>query len=50
MRMDGTADNWAHSDASPKQISSPMQEDIYQTNGPPGEFASKITFTEKLIS
>lgn len=37
MRMDGTAEDWSHSGASPKQVSSPMQEDIYQTNGPPGE-------------
>lgn len=39
MRMDGTAEDWSHSEASPKQVSSPMQEDIYQTNGPPGKSA-----------
>ncbi|XP_029162675.1 insulin receptor substrate 1 isoform X1 [Nylanderia fulva] len=36
MKMDGTTEDWTHSDASPKQVSSPMQEDNYQTNGPPG--------------
>ncbi|XP_050458620.1 insulin receptor substrate 1-B isoform X1 [Cataglyphis hispanica] len=37
MKMDGTTEDWVHSaDASPKQISSPIQEDIYHTNGPPG--------------
>ncbi|KAL0126983.1 hypothetical protein PUN28_005372 [Cardiocondyla obscurior] len=36
MKMDGTREDWTHSEASPKQVSSPIQEDIYQTNGPPG--------------
>ncbi|XP_011697252.1 PREDICTED: insulin receptor substrate 1 isoform X2 [Wasmannia auropunctata] len=37
MKMDGTIDmDWTHSEASPKQVSSPIQEDTYQTNGPPG--------------
>ncbi|XP_018300492.1 uncharacterized protein chico isoform X3 [Mycetomoellerius zeteki] len=37
MKMDGTIEiDWTHSEASPKQLSSPIQEDIYQTNGPPG--------------
>ncbi|XP_011637853.1 insulin receptor substrate 1 isoform X2 [Pogonomyrmex barbatus] len=36
MKMDGTIEDWTHSEASPKQVSSPVQEDIYQTNGPPG--------------
>ncbi|XP_072765713.1 uncharacterized protein Chico isoform X3 [Anoplolepis gracilipes] len=36
MKMDGATEDWAHSDASPKQVSSPIQEDIYHTNGPPG--------------
>lgn len=37
MKMDGTIEmDWAHSEASPKQVSSPIQEDTYQTNGPPG--------------
>ncbi|XP_070151338.1 insulin receptor substrate 1 isoform X2 [Polyergus mexicanus] len=36
MKMDGTTEDWAHSDASPKQVSSPIQEDVYHTNGPPG--------------
>ncbi|XP_018396757.1 PREDICTED: insulin receptor substrate 2 isoform X5 [Cyphomyrmex costatus] len=37
MKMDGTIEiDWTHSEASPKQLSSPIQEDTYQTNGPPG--------------
>ncbi|XP_012531442.1 insulin receptor substrate 1 isoform X1 [Monomorium pharaonis] len=36
MKMDGTIEDWIHSEASPKQIFSPLQEDTYQTNGPPG--------------
>ncbi|XP_024885808.1 flocculation protein FLO11 isoform X3 [Temnothorax curvispinosus] len=36
MKMDGTIEDWTHSEASPKQVSSPIQEDTYQTNGPPG--------------
>ncbi|XP_025988158.2 insulin receptor substrate 1 isoform X4 [Solenopsis invicta] len=36
MKMDGTIEDWTHSEASPKQISLPVQDDIYQTNGPPG--------------
>lgn len=42
MKMDGTAEDWTHSGASPKQVSSPMQEDIYQTNGPPGMFVKNV--------
>jgi len=37
MKMDGAIEmDWAHPEASPKQMSSPIQEDTYQTNGPPG--------------
>lgn len=36
MKMDGTIEDWTHPEASPKQVSSPIQEDTYQTNGPPG--------------
>jgi len=37
MKMDGAIEiDWTHSEASPKQLSSPIQEDTYQTNGPPG--------------
>jgi len=39
MKMDGVmAEDWMHSETSPSQmLSSPMQEDICQTNGPPGK-------------
>jgi len=42
MKMDGVmAEDWTHSGTSPSQmLSSPMQEDICQTNGPPGKVAS----------
>ncbi|XP_011868887.1 PREDICTED: insulin receptor substrate 1 isoform X4 [Vollenhovia emeryi] len=36
MKMDGTIEDWTHSESSPQQVSSPIQEDTYQTNGPPG--------------
>ncbi|CAL7950186.1 unnamed protein product [Xylocopa violacea] len=36
MRMDGVMEDWSQSDTSPKQISSPMQEECVQSNGPPG--------------
>ncbi|KAG7189001.1 hypothetical protein KM043_008595 [Ampulex compressa] len=36
MRMDGALEDWSHSEASPKQLASPMQDDCLQTNGPPG--------------
>ncbi|XP_043525795.1 insulin receptor substrate 1 isoform X3 [Frieseomelitta varia] len=36
MRMDGIMEDWSQSNASPKQISSPMQEECVQSNGPPG--------------
>ncbi|XP_017877178.1 insulin receptor substrate 1 isoform X3 [Ceratina calcarata] len=36
MRMDGVIEDWSQSDPSPKQISSPMQEECVQSNGPPG--------------
>ncbi|KAK1122111.1 hypothetical protein K0M31_009950 [Melipona bicolor] len=36
MRMDGIMEDWSQSDTSPKQISSPMQEECVQSNGPPG--------------
>ncbi|XP_043262873.1 insulin receptor substrate 1 isoform X6 [Colletes gigas] len=36
MRMHGVMEDWSHSDTSPKQISSPMQEECVQSNGPPG--------------
>ncbi|XP_019883278.1 insulin receptor substrate 1 isoform X4 [Camponotus floridanus] len=36
MKMDGTTEDWTHPNASPKQVSSPIQEDTYHTNGPPG--------------
>lgn len=38
MKMDGgMTEDWTHSEASPKQVLSPMQEDSCQTNGPPGK-------------
>ncbi|XP_031836373.1 insulin receptor substrate 1 chico isoform X6 [Nomia melanderi] len=36
VRMDGVVEDWSQSNASPKQISSPMQEECVQSNGPPG--------------
>ncbi|XP_076647195.1 insulin receptor substrate 1 chico isoform X5 [Halictus rubicundus] len=36
VRMDGVHDDWSQANASPKQISSPMQEECVQSNGPPG--------------
>ncbi|XP_012234674.1 insulin receptor substrate 1 isoform X3 [Linepithema humile] len=36
MKMDGATEDWAQSEASPKQVLSLLQEDTYQTNGPPG--------------
>ncbi|XP_053983115.1 insulin receptor substrate 1 isoform X1 [Hylaeus volcanicus] len=36
MRMRGVMEDWSHSDTSPKLISSPMQEECVQSNGPPG--------------
>ncbi|XP_017795759.1 PREDICTED: insulin receptor substrate 1 [Habropoda laboriosa] len=36
MRMDGVLGDWSRSGTSPKQISSPMQEECVQSNGPPG--------------
>ncbi|KAK9301327.1 hypothetical protein QLX08_006264 [Tetragonisca angustula] len=36
MRMDGIMEDWSQSNTSPKQISSPMQEECVQSNGPPG--------------
>lgn len=38
MKMDGgMTEDWTHSETSPQQVSSPMQEDTCQTNGPPGK-------------
>ena len=37
MRMDGIMEDWSQSNTSPKQISSPMQEECVQSNGPPGK-------------
>lgn len=37
MKMDGAKEDWSRLETSPKQVSSPMQEDTYQTNGPPGK-------------
>ncbi|XP_029048601.1 insulin receptor substrate 1 isoform X2 [Osmia bicornis bicornis] len=36
MRMDSVMEDWSRSDTSPKLISSPMQEECVQSNGPPG--------------
>ncbi|XP_076679108.1 insulin receptor substrate 1 chico isoform X5 [Andrena cerasifolii] len=37
VRMDvGVVEDWSHSDTSPKQISSPIQEECVESNGPPG--------------
>nr|XP_033328229.1 insulin receptor substrate 1 isoform X2 [Megalopta genalis] len=36
VRMDGVVEDWSQSNTSPKQISSPMQEECVQSNGPPG--------------
>ncbi|XP_061940086.1 insulin receptor substrate 1 isoform X2 [Apis cerana] len=36
MRMDGIMEDWSQSGSSPKLISSPMQEESVQSNGPPG--------------
>ncbi|XP_015435161.1 PREDICTED: insulin receptor substrate 1 isoform X1 [Dufourea novaeangliae] len=36
VRMDGVVEDWSQSNASPNQISSPMQEECVQSNGPPG--------------
>nr|XP_012143041.1 PREDICTED: insulin receptor substrate 1 isoform X6 [Megachile rotundata] len=36
MRMDSVMEDWSQSDTSPKLISSPMQEECVQSNGPPG--------------
>lgn len=46
MKMDGTIEDWTHSEVSLKQVSSPIQEDTYQTNGPPG-ISPQIFITEK---
>ncbi|XP_076388915.1 insulin receptor substrate 1 chico isoform X3 [Megachile rotundata] len=35
MRMDSVMEDWSQSDTSPKLISSPMQEECVQSNGPP---------------
>ncbi|XP_029048605.1 insulin receptor substrate 1 isoform X6 [Osmia bicornis bicornis] len=35
MRMDSVMEDWSRSDTSPKLISSPMQEECVQSNGPP---------------
>lgn len=37
MRMDGIMEDWSQSGSSPKLISSPMQEESVQSNGPPGK-------------
>lgn len=42
MKMDGTTEDWAQSEASPKQVLSLMQEDTYQTNGPPGKLVENV--------
>ncbi|XP_078032609.1 insulin receptor substrate 1 chico isoform X4 [Augochlora pura] len=36
VRMDGAVEDWSQCNTSPKQISSPMQEECVQSNGPPG--------------
>lgn len=44
MKMDGSVEDWTHTETNPKQISSPMQEDSCQTNGPPGELTKKKVY------
>lgn len=37
VRMDGGVVDWSQSNTSPNQISSPMQDEGVQSNGPPGK-------------
>lgn len=41
----GVAEDWSHSDTSPKQISSPIQEECVESNGPPGKRSIQHIFS-----